>query len=276
MIQITVSMPRLFTEGAGTLDLDLTLATGSLTAIVGPSGSGKTTLLRLLAGLETPRQGRIMVDERVWFDGELGISLVPQQRSIGYVFQDTALFPNLSVRENIAYAAPAGQRALINELIDATGLGSFVDKKPTVLSGGQRQRVALARALVRRPKLLLLDEPFAALDAASSARLRLVLLDLHRAWGTTTLLVSHHDADVRALADRVIHVVQGRIQSDQMWASEAAQANERINRIQFDEASQQWVIDTDTVQVRSADVAWGRLNAGDFIQITGHPLPKQP
>lgn len=267
MIEIAVSLPRLFAEGTGTLEIDLTLAVGSLTAIVGPSGSGKTTLLRLLAGLETPRRGRIAVAEHVWFDEKRSINLPPQQRSIGYVFQDASLFPNLSVRENIAYAAPNGQQTLIGALIEATGLSSFVDKKPTVLSGGQRQRVALARALVRRPQLLLLDEPFAALDAIAAGQLRRVLLDLHRAWGTTTLLVSHHDADVRALADQVIHLVQGRVQSDQTDSPAQTLANERVNRIYFDEASQQWVVNTDTVQLRSADPRWGRLAVGDHIRV---------
>ncbi|GAB4022859.1 ATP-binding cassette domain-containing protein [Spirosoma koreense] len=270
MIQVAVSMPRLFAEGAGELQVDLSLQPGSLTAIVGPSGSGKTTLLRLLAGLETPPQGHIGVGEQIWLDTRQGINRVPQQRSIGYIFQDTALFPNMSVRANIAYAAPAGQGPLIDELIDATGLNAFVDKKPTVLSGGQRQRVALARALVRRPQLLLLDEPFAALDAIAARQLRQVLLSLHRAWGTTTLLVSHHDADVQTLADRVIHLVQGRIQKDHQvntGFSTAEPIRERVERIQFDEAAQEWLIESASSQIRSANPAWGQVRVGDLIQV---------
>ncbi|GAB4038940.1 ATP-binding cassette domain-containing protein [Spirosoma jeollabukense] len=274
MIHIDLVMPRLFAEGTGALQLQLALTPGSLTAVVGPSGSGKTTLLRVLAGLETPPTGRIDIIGAIWFDTSQQINLPPQQRSIGYVFQDTALFPNLSVRENIQYAAPAGQRQLVDELIDSTGLTSFVDKKPTALSGGQRQRVALARALVRRPKLLLLDEPFAALDPAAAQTLRQVLLDLHRTWGTTTLLVSHHDVDVQALADRVIRLVQGQIQADYNNVaphSTTSPLGERIRRIDFDEAHQQWVIETETTELRSANPAWGQLNVGDLIELSWTP-----
>ena len=268
MIQLAVSLPRQFAEGAGALTLDLTLTAGSLTAIVGPSGSGKTTLLRLLAGLETPQQGRIMVGEDVWFDHDRRVNWLPQRRSVGYVFQDTALFPNLSVRENIAYAA-GGQRDLINQLIDATGLRPFADNKPATLSGGQRQRVALARALVRRPQLLLLDEPFAALDADAAAQLRTVLLDLHRAWGTTTLLVSHHAADVQALADRIIRLEQGRVAGDKPAGENRplVLAEERVERCYID-ATGQWVIETMTAQVRSANPAWQQVRPGDVVQLT--------
>lgn len=273
MIHIDVTMPRLFAEGAGALQLQLALTTGSLTAVVGPSGSGKTTLLRVLAGLETPPEGHIDIDGSVWFDTAQRVNLSPQQRSIGYVFQDTALFPNLSVRENIQYAAPSGQRQLVNELIDSTGLTSFTDKKPTALSGGQRQRVALARALVRQPQLLLLDEPFAALDPAAAQTLRQVLLDLHRTWGTTTLLVSHHDVDVLALADRVIRLVQGQIQADYRneAGSSATSPRERIRRINFDETHQQWVIETETTELRSGNSDWSRLQVGDLIEISWTP-----
>ncbi|CAN5479198.1 hypothetical protein BH09BAC4_BH09BAC4_18700 [soil metagenome] len=273
MIHIDVTMPRLFAEGAGVLQLQLALTPGSLTAVVGPSGSGKTTLLRILAGLETPPTGRIDINGSVWFDTRQRINLSPQQRSIGYVFQDTALFPNMSVRENIQYAAPLGQCQLADELIDATGLNSFIDKKPTVLSGGQRQRVALARALVRRPQLLLLDEPFAALDPAAAQTLRQVLLDLHRTWGTTTLLVSHHDVDVQALADRVIRLVQGQIQADYRTevGSSATSPRERIRRIDFDETHHQWVIGTETTELRSTNPAWGQLKIGDLIEISWTP-----
>lgn len=269
MIQIDVVMPRLFAEGTSDLHVKLAIESGSLTALVGPSGSGKTTLLRLLAGLETPRQGRIVVDESVWFDTGQRINWPPQQRSIGYVFQDTALFPNMTVRENIQYAAPKDQQTLVQELIDATSLESFVNQKPDRLSGGQRQRVALARALVRKPQLLLLDEPFAALDSKSSQTLRQVLLDLHRTWGTTTLLVSHHEADVQALADRVIELVQGRIETDKLIKQGDAvmPVMERIIRIAYDEARQQWILETDTTQLQSANPAWRQWKVGDLIQV---------
>ncbi|RYF62867.1 MAG: ABC transporter ATP-binding protein [Cytophagaceae bacterium] len=272
MIDLTVTLPRLFTEGPGTLQLAIALTSGSLTAVVGPSGSGKTTILRILAGLETPSQGHIVVDNQVWLDREQRINLTPQQRSIGYVFQDTALFPNLTVRENIAYATTRKQRTQVDELLEQAGLASFASTKPDRLSGGQRQRVALARALVRRPKLLLLDEPFSALDAEATDQLRQLLLSLHRAWGTTTVLVSHHKADVLALADRVIQLSQGHIMTYQAQPNQGAlsASSQAIRQIWFDQAQQQWVIDTDTMQLRSANAAWGTLQPGMSIDVAWH------
>jgi len=268
MIQAELTLPRLFTEGPGDLQVQLTLPTGSLTALVGPSGSGKTTILRLLAGLETPTQGRIAVDEQTWLDTRQRINQRPQDRSIGYVFQDSALFPNMTVRENIQFVAPPNQQTLVSELIEQTGLQPFIDQKPARLSGGQQQRVALARALVRRPKLLLLDEPFAALDSASAQALRPVLLDLHQRWGTTTVLVSHHEADVQALADRIIHLDQGRIRSESLVDAAAPIPGERIERIYFDQPSQQWILETAKTQLRADAPTWQHLKAGDRIYIS--------
>ena len=267
MIEFDLTIPRLFSEGTGALTVQLTLETGSLTALTGPSGSGKTSVLRLLAGLDKPTQGRIAVDGVTWFDPVHRVNLAPQQRSVGYVFQDSALFPNMTVRENVSYAAPTGQARRVDDLIDATGIRPFADQKPARLSGGQRQRVALARALVRRPQLLLLDEPFAALDADSSQALRPVLLDLHRQWGTTTVLVSHYDADVRALADRVVHLQQGRIARDTVVAGLPARSGERIEHIHFDKVTQQWVIDTATSQFRSGNPDWQRFAVGDQVRL---------
>lgn len=267
MIEADLRLPRLFADGAGELAVNLTLATGTLTALVGPSGSGKTTILRLLAGLDVPDSGRIVVDGKYWLDTGRGVKLRPQQRSVGYIFQDAALFPNLTVRENILFVTPRGERTRADQLIEATGLTPFIDQKPAKLSGGQQKRVALARALVRRPQLLLLDEPFAALDATAAGQLRQVVLDQHRAWGTTTLLVSHHRIDVASLAERVISLHQGQIQSDQPTDA-AGYPTGRINRIWFDAAAQLWVIDTDTFQVRSADERWRQRQVGDRIELS--------
>lgn len=269
MMEADLTINRWFADGAGELQVQLALTAGSLTALVGPSGSGKTTILRVLAGLDVPTQGRIQINGHTWLDTQQGLNLRPQQRSVGFIFQDAALFPHLTVRENILFVTPKGDRALAEQLIEATGLNAFVNTKPTHLSGGQRQRVALARALVRRPQLLLLDEPFAALDAVAASQLRQVLLDQHRAWGTTTLLVSHHDADVRALADQVIKLANGRIQLNPLTKAGQETGSDVIRRVWFDELQQQWVIETDTIQLRSADPRWGALSVGDLLTIGG-------
>lgn len=276
MIQLDISLPRLFAEGLSDLHIQADLKSGSFTALIGPSGSGKTTLLRLLAGLEKPKQGKMIVNGEVWLDTDKRINLSPQERSIGYVFQDAALFPNLTVRRNIQFAAPRENATLVDQLIAETGLEPFINQKPVALSGGQRQRVALARALVRRPTMLLLDEPFAALDPEASHQLRQLLLKLHQDWGTTTLLVSHYDTDVAVLADRVIRLSQGRVQSDQTKAQariKAISPSEPIRQIYFDEAEQEWVIQTDTSLLRSKNSAWSELRIDDYIQVS--PLFRQ-
>ncbi|WP_020597968.1 sulfate/molybdate ABC transporter ATP-binding protein [Spirosoma panaciterrae] len=269
MIEIDLTMPRLFTEGPGELTIRTSLESGSLTVLTGPSGAGKTTLLRLVAGLETPSSGRIVVDGHVWFDTQQRVDLPPQKRSIGYVFQDTALFPNMTVQEAIQFAAPKGDPAFVKELIDRTGLGTFMHQKPAQLSGGQRQRVALARALVRRPQVLLLDEPFAALDTQASESLRQVLSALHQVWQATTLLVSHHAQDAQIMANRVIRIVQGKVQLDERAMDKAvsAQVMEPILHIAYHEEHQQWIIQTVTTQLQSTNPAWGQQRVGDLILV---------
>lgn len=186
-----------------------TIGDGEFIALFGPSGAGKTTLLRMLAGLTRPDRGRIVVDGAVWFDAAAGINLAPQARSVGVVFQDYALFPNLSVRDNIGYAVARADRAWVDELLTLMQLDGLQQQRPAVLSGGQKQRVALARAVARKPRLLLLDEPLAALDYRLRARLQDDLLLLHRRLGVTTLMASHDIGEVFRLADRVWRLEQG-------------------------------------------------------------------
>ena len=199
--------------GPRTLDVRLTLAPGELLAISGPSGAGKTTLLRLLAGLDRPDGGFIQAAGHTWYSTERRQWLPPQQRALGFVFQDYALFPNMTVRENLAFAA-AGQpqpRQIIHELLETLELTELADRRPAVLSGGQRQRVALARALAHRPVLLLLDEPLAALDLPTRLRLQPVLTYFHRRFGLTTILISHDPAEIMRLADRVLELDLGQV-----------------------------------------------------------------
>jgi molybdate transport system ATP-binding protein len=183
-----------------------------LTVIYGPSGAGKTTLLRILAGLTTVDAGFIEVDGEVWLDTARRIQLPTRRRSIGLVFQDFALFPNLTVREQLDYALPDPRNsAIVPELLALMELEALQHYRPALLSGGQQQRVALARAIARRPRLLLLDEPLSALDDDMRSKLQDYILTAHRHYGLTTLLVSHHLPEVFRLADEAILLENGRI-----------------------------------------------------------------
>jgi molybdate transport system ATP-binding protein len=187
--------------------LELSLEVGAEPlALVGPSGAGKTTLLHAIAGLLRPERGRIACGG-TWFDSEHGIDLPPEQRSVGLVFQDYALFPHLSVEENVRFGAagPVGQT------LERLGIRGLAYERPDALSGGERQRVALARALAREPEALLLDEPLAALDAQTRAAVRSYLRGLLRELGLPTLLVTHDYADAVALASRIGVLVEGKL-----------------------------------------------------------------
>jgi molybdate transport system ATP-binding protein len=194
------------------LEVDLLLYNKELLALTGPSGSGKTTILRILAGLEKRAKGRLMVQGELWQDSAQGIFLAPQQRSIGVVFQDYALFPNMSVVQNLQFALPKTEnQTLIEELLEVMDLQELKTAYPRELSGGQQQRVALARALVRRPKLLLLDEPLSALDTQMREHLQTFIRLLHERYALTTLLISHHPEEIQRLADRVLVLEKGKI-----------------------------------------------------------------
>ncbi|MEM9137167.1 MAG: ATP-binding cassette domain-containing protein [Cyanobacteria bacterium P01_F01_bin.42] len=194
------------------LSLDIRLPAGRCVAVYGASGAGKTTLLRMIAGLMEPDQGKIVCERDVWFDTTRGINLLPQQRSVGFLFQDYALFPNMSVRENLEFALGKGDdKAAIAELVAIMELEPLQKRKPHTLSGGQKQRVALARALVQQPRVLLLDEPLSALDLTMRHRLQDYLLEIRRRFQPTTLLVSHDIAEIFRLADEVIVLEDGTV-----------------------------------------------------------------
>jgi len=212
MIEFFLHHPLHTARGEGALEVRLKVDKGELLAITGPSGAGKTTLLRMLAGLLHPREGRIVSGEAIWLDTRAGIRRKPQEREAGMVFQDYALFPNMTVQENLAFALPKGDNgSIIKVLVGICELGELLRRFPDQLSGGQQQRVALARALVRRPALLLLDEPLSALDPPLRERLQDYVLEVHRQFGLTTLLVSHDYREIRKMADRMIHLEEGKL-----------------------------------------------------------------
>lgn len=198
--------------GLVTMEVALRLESNSITALTGPSGVGKTTLLRLIAGLVKPKSGCIAFGPEVWLDSEKKIFLTPKQRQAGLVFQDYALFPHLTVRQNLAFALKKGEdQSRVDELLREVELTQLADRRPHQLSGGQQQRVALARALVPRPRLLLLDEPLSALDRAMRQRLQDYLLEIHRKYQLTILLVTHDLGEIFRLADRVVEMDEGKI-----------------------------------------------------------------
>jgi sulfate/thiosulfate transport system ATP-binding protein len=193
-------------------DVSVEVGSGSLTALLGPSGSGKSTLLRIVAGLEQPDTGEIRLE------GEDATTVTPQRRGVGFVFQHYAAFKHMTVRDNIAFGLKIRKRpreeirARVAELLALVQLEGFGDRFPAQLSGGQRQRMALARALAPEPKVLLLDEPFGALDARVRAELRQWLLRLHAETHTTTVFVTHDQEEAMEVADNVVVMNHGRVE----------------------------------------------------------------
>jgi molybdate transport system ATP-binding protein len=187
----------------------------SVTVLFGPSGCGKTTVLRCLAGLERPESGTIRCGAEVWLDANKGICLTPQRRDVGFLFQDYALFPHLTVAENVGYALRSigrgERRRRTADLLAMFGLAGLEDRFPHQLSGGQQQRVALARALARRPRLLLLDEPLSALDGPTREQLRPDLRRMLSGFGVPVVLVTHDRTEAMALADHLIVMDRGRV-----------------------------------------------------------------
>ncbi len=211
VIYIDIEKHMHTTNGPMSLAVNTTIAKGELVALFGESGAGKTTLLRVLAGLASPDRGRIVFGDTVWFDSEKQVNLPPQARNVSLMFQDYALFPNMSVEQNIQFAQPRENQQKVTELIDLFGLTELRKRKPSKLSGGQKQRVALARALAREPQLLLLDEPLSALDAGMRAALQDEIAKAHRFMGITTLMVSHDLGEVFRLASHVLYIENGLI-----------------------------------------------------------------
>jgi sulfate transport system ATP-binding protein len=206
------AISKQFGDFAALQDVSLEVPEGSLTALLGPSGSGKSTLLRIIAGLEVPDSGTVLID------GADVSHVSPQKRGIGFVFQHYAAFAHMSVRENVAFGLRIRKRpreeikARVDELLALVGLTKWAGQRPAQLSGGQRQRMALARALAVEPRVLLLDEPFGALDATVRAELRAWLRRLHDEQGVTTVLVTHDQEEAMEVADRIAVMNAGSIE----------------------------------------------------------------
>lgn len=211
---IDFSVHKILTSPSGDMQLkaEFHVKKNSLVTLYGKSGAGKTSILKMFAGLLNPKSGKIKVNDEVWFDSKKDINISPQKRKLGFVFQDYALFPNMTVKENLEFALIKNQnRKIIDELIDIIELGNLQNRKPKTLSGGQQQRVALARSLVQKPEILLLDEPLSALDNEMRIKLQDYILKVHKEYNLTTFLVSHDISEILKMSDNIIVMESGQI-----------------------------------------------------------------
>ncbi|TXH81895.1 ATP-binding cassette domain-containing protein [Thauera aminoaromatica] len=221
-MQLDLDLRKTLNSGRRTFTLQVRLQSNSQRiVIVGPSGSGKSLTLKAIAGLLRPDAGYIRLDGRVLFDAAAGVHLPPQQREVAYVFQDYALFPHLTVRQNIAFSLAPGwlnprprhRDDTVEYWLDAFRLRALADQFPSELSGGQRQRTALARALVSRPRALLLDEPFSALDPALRVAMRDELDELQQRLQVPMVLITHDPEDAAVFGDHVLNLQDGRLEA---------------------------------------------------------------
>jgi iron(III) transport system ATP-binding protein len=225
-------------QAGGVRDVSIDLPTGTFFTLLGPSGCGKTTMLRCVAGLERPDAGRIAVEDRVLFDSETGVAVPMNQRGIGMVFQSYAIWPHMTVFENVAFPLRVARgrrpgreelRQLVEKALATVGLTDYGERPATRLSGGQQQRVALARAIVHRPQLLLLDEPLSNLDASLREEMRVELRRLQQQIGVTTIYVTHDQGEALAMSDCIAVMEKGRIvQVDEPRAVYFRPANEFV------------------------------------------------
>ncbi len=197
-------------QGDFDLTANLTLPANGVTVFFGPSGAGKTSLINCIAGLAKPQRGRIAVNERVLFDSSSGIDLPPEQRHIGYVFQDGRLFPHLTVAGNLRYGMKHATTGF-DEVIELLGIGALLDRRPLTLSGGEKQRVAIGRALLASPQLLLMDEPLASLDAARRSEILPYLERLRDHFALPILYVTHDRREAARLAAHIVLMRSGQV-----------------------------------------------------------------
>jgi len=249
------------------LELKLSINSGEFIAIVGDSGSGKTTLLRVIAGLEMA-SGIIEVDGEHWLKNNR--SLPPQKRSIGFVMQDYALFENMSVIENLLFVKR--DFSLAKRLLKSVDLWNLKDRYPSQLSGGQKQRVALTRAIIKKPKLLLLDEPLSALHPTMRYTLQQEILDLHKEFNLTTLLVSHDISEVAKLANRVVSIENGKIKGVKNIDKNSNEQEFLLGQIidkKVNSNEYQFIVNVanSTITLSVDRLKFNSYNIGDFIEL---------
>jgi len=212
MIELAINKKLKSSSGDMLLDVKFNIPTGKLIALYGKSGAGKTSLLKIIAGLLSPEKGIIKVDDKVWLDTDKRLNLSPQKRNIGFLFQEYTLFPNMTVRENLEFALTKGQnKKIVDELLEIVDLGDLQFRKSNSLSGGQKQRAALARSLVQKPKILMLDEPLSALDYEMRTKLQQYILQLHKEFKLTTILISHDISEIIKMSDYLMEIDHGKI-----------------------------------------------------------------
>lgn len=211
---IVLQLYKILKTAAGEmpLDINIQIEEGEFITIEGQSGAGKTTILRMIAGLLKPEKGKIEVGNNTWVDTENNYFLPSQKRGVGFVFQEYSLFPNMTIMKNLEYALDSKKDIRqVEEVINIMELEALKERFPQMLSGGQKQRVALARAIVRKPKILLLDEPLSALDTRMRIKLQDYILKVHHKLKLTTILVSHDIPEIFKMSDRVIRLDKGKI-----------------------------------------------------------------
>jgi len=273
---ISFSLQKKLHAASGNMlfDINHNIKPGAFVGIYGASGAGKTSLLRMLAGFLEPEKGFIKVQDAEWYNSDKKISLAPQKRSIGFVFQDYALFPNMTVKENLVFAMDnASPKNVVEELLALVELEQLHNRKIQTLSGGQKQRVALARALVRKPELLLLDEPLSALDEELRDKLQSLIFSIHKQFNLTTLLVSHDMAEMIRLTSEIIFIKDGVAEKGgspvEMFATAQSNGTLQLTGIVIDKISDELclLIGKDLFRIKVDEKKIMEFKKGDTVMV---------